>query len=96
MLKFYWERQDAKNHTCGLHVLNCILQNPIYDQSKLKYYAEVLRAQQKQLSEDLDEVMATKKIIDVDGCSIELLGICLNQHKIHIEHINFKENYELR
>jgi hypothetical protein len=52
---FYWERQ-GREHTCGIHTINCILQGPYI--TKDIFHAKALEVKQEQLkiAPDLDEV----------------------------------------
>ena len=55
---FYWERQ-GKEHTCGIHTINCILQGPLINKETFEMKARQLLEEQKKISPDLDEVSFT-------------------------------------
>ena len=52
---YYWERQ-GKEHTCGIHTINCILQGPYITKQIFEMKAKELLEEQKKISADLDEV----------------------------------------
>lgn len=90
---YYWERQ-GKEHTCGIHTLNAILQGPFFDKNRFKESAKRLLDKQIELSEDLKEVIFIQEIIAEDGCSYELLVSCLEEFGLGCEHMNFNCEYE--
>ena len=52
---FYWERQ-GKEHTCGIHTVNSILQGPYITKQIFISKAHELKQEQLNISEDLIEV----------------------------------------
>ncbi|OMJ94816.1 hypothetical protein SteCoe_2002 [Stentor coeruleus] len=87
---YYWERQ-GKEHTCGIHTLNAILQGPFYDKTRFRESAKKLLDKQLELSDDLKE-----EIIAEDGCSYELLVACLEEYGLICEPMNFKNEYDIK
>jgi hypothetical protein len=52
---YYWERQ-GKEHTCGIHTVNSILQGPYITKQIFMSKANELKQEQLKISEDLVEV----------------------------------------